>query len=453
MDERSLPPLQIPPSSNAAPPASSAPRIPASVVEYRRSSSGGGSGLHFQYDTPVTARDAVKEIARLREDGTRMLRDLTRSQAEGKRLQIELERAQNDRGVMLVELETARKQNTSLADQARGAVQATQRAEKELQEVRRALHGERARAASAVAAVGRLRDELQLELARRSNRPPQVKAEQMDIELAPPTDKLSSLPPRRPSSVATPPSPSVSIASSAHPTSPRPIRLPSFPSQKHDRPSLSTTSSPSETSSRYLPPASAMAPSSSSDAGPAASSSSSPPGTRSFSLPSLSLPLSSGSPLRPTLTSTNSMGSSPPGPSSAAPGPIVVSSTAPNVEASRSAPLPHQESNHKRKRSHDAVDDAAAGPTPSQWPAPTPVQPQKREPRLGISHLSLLYETRGNKMSCRFCGYSFRLTAAWVALVGHSQSAHADKCAELVALGPAQVLEKSHRLGTGIGKG
>ncbi|KAJ7485514.1 hypothetical protein FB451DRAFT_1230126 [Mycena latifolia] len=74
--------------------------------------------------------------------------------------------------------------------------------------------------------------------------------------------------------------------------------------------------------------------------------------------------------------------------------------------------------------------------------------------KLGISHLGLLYETVGDRMRCRMClpGTHSGIAAAapWGELVGHALTAHADECAELLKLGPAQVVEKRQRMGLGF---
>ncbi|KAJ6595680.1 hypothetical protein DFH09DRAFT_1305466 [Mycena vulgaris] len=73
--------------------------------------------------------------------------------------------------------------------------------------------------------------------------------------------------------------------------------------------------------------------------------------------------------------------------------------------------------------------------------------------KLGISHLGILYETVGDRMRCRMClpGTHFGVAAAapWGELVGHALAAHPDQCAELLKLGPGQVVERRQRLGLG----
>ncbi|KAJ7927501.1 hypothetical protein B0H13DRAFT_1035706 [Mycena leptocephala] len=74
--------------------------------------------------------------------------------------------------------------------------------------------------------------------------------------------------------------------------------------------------------------------------------------------------------------------------------------------------------------------------------------------KLGISHLDLLYATTNKQMRCRLCAQgkqtAFVATAPWVELVGHSLTAHADECAELLKLSPAQVVEQRQRLAVSV---
>ncbi|RDB20314.1 hypothetical protein Hypma_012631 [Hypsizygus marmoreus] len=78
--------------------------------------------------------------------------------------------------------------------------------------------------------------------------------------------------------------------------------------------------------------------------------------------------------------------------------------------------------------------------------------------KIGINHMDLLYETRGDKMVCRMCRTpakgeqaptspaTFPTKASWAELVGHCQTAHPKSCEELERLSPSQVAELRQRM-------
>ncbi|KAF7331098.1 hypothetical protein MVEN_02450100 [Mycena venus] len=154
---------------------------------------------------------------------------------------------------------------------------------------------------------------------------------------------------------------------------------------------------------------------------------------------------------------TNANGSMPAGPTASS------SHTHPSANATQPT-LKRKRSHERDEKGAEADDDEillVAGPSssslppqsphPEPQPQPPPPPPQAK-PKLGLKHLPLLYDTRGNKMYCRSCARSFPATAAWADLVGHAQSAHADACAGLEALRPAQVVEQSQRLQKSMGQ-
>ncbi|KAG5724448.1 hypothetical protein E4T56_gene15889 [Termitomyces sp. T112] len=85
----------------------------------------------------------------------------------------------------------------------------------------------------------------------------------------------------------------------------------------------------------------------------------------------------------------------------------------------------------------------------------------KRTNKIGITHMDLLYETRGSKMICRMCRLSdkdeqqktptvtFPVDAKWAELIGHCQGVHPKSCADLEKLSPSQVQELRQRMQSG----
>ncbi|KAJ6473166.1 hypothetical protein C8R45DRAFT_408153 [Mycena sanguinolenta] len=139
----------------------------------------------------------------------------------------------------------------------------------------------------------------------------------------------------------------------------------------------------------------------------------------------------------------------------AAPAPAPVRSRASSPAARRSPqlpprPQPQLQLQLQPRPQPQPWSQPQSQPQPSTNPGP-PTPPQNK-PKLGIKHLPLLYETRGNTMSCRTCKRAFPATAAWLDLVGHSQGTHADVCTELEMLRPVQVIEQTQRL-QGFGAG
>lgn len=80
--------------------------------------------------------------------------------------------------------------------------------------------------------------------------------------------------------------------------------------------------------------------------------------------------------------------------------------------------------------------------------------------KVGINHMDLLYETKGEKMICRMCRTpnlkdpqtpnkvptTFPIKAGWPELIGHCQKAHPKSFEDLEKLSPAQVAELRQRM-------
>ncbi|KAG6873601.1 hypothetical protein C0995_013974 [Termitomyces sp. Mi166 len=88
------------------------------------------------------------------------------------------------------------------------------------------------------------------------------------------------------------------------------------------------------------------------------------------------------------------------------------------------------------------------------------VKEVKKTNKIGITHMDLLYETRGTKLICRMCRLpskdeqktptvTFPVDAKWVELIGHCQNAHPKLCADLEKLSPSQVQELRQRMQSG----
>ncbi|KAJ7124508.1 hypothetical protein C8R44DRAFT_917284 [Mycena epipterygia] len=405
-----------PQSSENAP--KNAPGIPTSVVDFQRST------LHFRYDMTALAAAAASdtdEAKQLRADGARLTRKLARAQADGQRLQIELMREQGATQQLSKELATSRAHGEHAAlvvQQARNArvraeehLKAAQSANKslqtELEVARRTLDLERARTVKAVASIGRLRaerDALKAALARG----PELQTSEPEPEPLTRTDPG--------------PSPSTSVVKAE-------------PLEEHMEGVEETSTSPV-----LSPPLS-----------PAHRGPRQPPRAQKARRPHPPPSLTRGEgevvaaqrPMRPPLADgrRKSTGSPPPPPPppflkrkrSLGDGEVVVVD-APDAPPPPPAPSPQ--------------DAPPPAPAPQQdAPAPAPAPPDDAR-RLGIRHLPLLYETRGAgaALHCRACRRAFAAAAAWAELVGHAQAEHADVCAEIGALRPAQVVEQRQRM-------
>ncbi|KAG6868098.1 hypothetical protein C0993_007632 [Termitomyces sp. T159_Od127] len=89
------------------------------------------------------------------------------------------------------------------------------------------------------------------------------------------------------------------------------------------------------------------------------------------------------------------------------------------------------------------------------------VKEVKKANKIGITHMDLLYETQGTKMTCRMCRMpskdeqketptmTFPVDAKWIELIGHCQSVHPKLCADLEKLSPSQVQELRQRMQSG----
>ncbi|KAG5641718.1 hypothetical protein DXG03_004387 [Asterophora parasitica] len=84
--------------------------------------------------------------------------------------------------------------------------------------------------------------------------------------------------------------------------------------------------------------------------------------------------------------------------------------------------------------------------------APAPVRN-----KIGINHMDLLYETRGERMVCRVCRTPskdpptakpamFTTKSSWKDLIGHCRDAHPKSCEEIERLSPSQVAEMRQRM-------
>ncbi|KAG6835972.1 hypothetical protein H0H93_012711 [Arthromyces matolae] len=88
----------------------------------------------------------------------------------------------------------------------------------------------------------------------------------------------------------------------------------------------------------------------------------------------------------------------------------------------------------------------------------------RRGPKIGIGHLDLLYETKGEKMICRMCRFpclnpekaknrpppaTYPADARWADLIGHCQGSHPNHCADLEKLTFSQVRELRQRMLSG----
>lgn len=148
--------------------------IPTSVVDFQRSASSAGGGLHFRYDMAAVAAAAADEVAtKLREDGARLTRKLGRAQAEGQRLLSEVDQAHGENKRLALDLSVVQAQSMHhlvLAQKEREArawveerLKDAQNANKSLQidlEVaKQALETERTRTARAAESATRLRRE------------------------------------------------------------------------------------------------------------------------------------------------------------------------------------------------------------------------------------------------------------------------------------------------------
>ncbi|KAH0578177.1 hypothetical protein H2248_004052 [Termitomyces sp. 'cryptogamus'] len=95
----------------------------------------------------------------------------------------------------------------------------------------------------------------------------------------------------------------------------------------------------------------------------------------------------------------------------------------------------------------------------SDGPVATAVEVETN--KIGITHMDLLYETRGTKMICRMCRLSdkdeqqktptvtFPVDAKWAELIGHCRGVHPKSCGDLEKLSPSQVQELRQRMQSG----
>ncbi|KAJ6579616.1 hypothetical protein DFH09DRAFT_331925 [Mycena vulgaris] len=493
-----LPPKQLPPG------------IPSSVLEFQRSASGGaGGGLHFQYDIPALAAAAAaatsdpdEVVKQLREDGARLTRRLAHAQAEGKRLQEELGREQGQNQRLTVELDATRVQSTHYAQQAREvrhraeeqlrvAHSANKSLEKEVELARRALELERSRTLSAVSSIARLRaerDALRAAQVRTSDpgSSPSTSARKMEaqdravpmegVEMKTdghfPTRAALLLSSSESPAQSPPSSPAVSI-SSAFPLSPLGSVQPSpFTSPRPRLPPL-TSASPA-----HRPSAASFVPRPSLPRRPTAGSADSSSDARLA--PATSQPkrsttgpagwTPSSSDVRPTSATHQPRPALPKRPTADSPN----NSSDVHIISATHQPRPILPK-RATAESSDSDSDIRIISAPSQLPALRPSSSAntpgnaeasgstlsqttlkrkrsadeaapKSKSKLGITHLPLLYETRGDSMFCRSCRRAFPGGAGWLELAGHSQEEHADACAEVAALGPAQVVEQQHKL-------
>ncbi|KAJ7443055.1 hypothetical protein B0H11DRAFT_1932040 [Mycena galericulata] len=137
--------------------------IPSSVLDYHLSVPGGR--LHFRYS-------AAAELARLREDGTRLTRQLERAKEDGQRLENENERLRTDLSTLqsqnahaAYEMQKARDAQTHAEERVQAIWIVNTRLQTDLEAARWALAAERARTVSAVSAIGRLKAEREVLLA------------------------------------------------------------------------------------------------------------------------------------------------------------------------------------------------------------------------------------------------------------------------------------------------
>ncbi|KAJ7165636.1 hypothetical protein C8R43DRAFT_215576 [Mycena crocata] len=466
------------------------PGIPSSVIDFQRLKSGGG--LNFRYDLAAVQAAAAEPVSRddevrlLREDNARLMRRFQRAQAHAQSLQGELTHAQNENRTLAAQftgvqgnnqrlvadvatvqaqtlraeraLQKARDMRVQSEEQVRTLQAANQSLETELQVARQALEKERARTVSAVSSIAKLKAERDVLRAGASKMREMNAIEMRASEHRDPADERD-----------------VAIDGFVEP-SPWPP-----PSSSSDSPVVSSQVSPtiSISSSPITPLPDPLAPIAPPPLVPTPSSViPSPPLARSSSSPSGRPPLTSTSYVhRPSLTSsvprpslatrrTGSSTSRPSAPSSPRKSPSTGTTyllpplslpqlSPPLAPAPPHAPPRSPSSALKRKRSDDADTDPdivllPSPSTPRPGPKPPtskPSTPTPSKPRLGISHLPLLYETRGDTMYCRTCRHAtFSAEAAWAELVGHAQTAHPEACAELEGMRPAQVVEQNHRL-------
>ncbi|KAF9460941.1 hypothetical protein BDZ94DRAFT_1323669 [Collybia nuda] len=85
--------------------------------------------------------------------------------------------------------------------------------------------------------------------------------------------------------------------------------------------------------------------------------------------------------------------------------------------------------------------------------------------KIGINHMDLLYETRGDKMICRMCRshpkgtekltppMTFSTKASWSELVGHCKTEHPKDCGELERLSASQIGELRQRMASSSSAG
>ncbi|KAJ6615477.1 hypothetical protein B0H10DRAFT_2040666 [Mycena sp. CBHHK59/15] len=465
--------------------------IPSSVLEFRRSvNAGSGAGLHFRYDIgtpddtdPEARARAAEELAHLRKEVKDLRRNLVGACGQGQRLQAELLRAQGVDQQLRTELAAvqghaahsarfaqesrrlvcdAREERARIERQYKTACSTNDSLKEELQISQGALEKERARTASLTSALAKERGAFEQLLRHQGaddkitfNQPSKV-AETLELQT------------RRPSPSTASPSPSLGASSpiasgSPLPSTPR-LTRPSLP----PRPTLPITPCPSplppltSLSAAHRPKASSTVPrpslskhiqSVTAGAGPVSartppSSSSADAGenARAASLSNRVLPAQRhADQKRKRVDDDDEM-------------PRVKWKASP-VPGLRTAPT----QSDQRKSVVDWSDGVMprakrASPVPSTEPPEARLKPrqlredsgpvvQKRKHKLGIGHLELLFETRGNTMHCRGCLRAFAATAAWADLVGHVQTAHGAACAELEMLSPAQVVERRQRLG------
>ncbi|KAJ7983125.1 hypothetical protein DFH06DRAFT_716081 [Mycena polygramma] len=473
--------------------------IPTSVVDFQRAVNG---GLHFRYDMAAVAAAAASTdeiVTQLRNEGVWAARKLARAQAEGQRLQSELGHAQSEVKRLTRALSVVQAQNEHQSLAVRTAHEAQVQAEKQLREAqgvnrsfkielevaRRSLDRERARTDSTASSVAQLkaeRDALWDALAKASSSASTSKVKVEDVDA--PMDGVESTvgrvsPEPRPVSfspaLSPPSSPALSISSSSV-TSPQiAFRPPPLASPRISSPlaSPALVSPPLRSPPAFSPPRVRGSPSQ-------------PPPTPPRHRPS---PLTSASYVhRPSVTSSvprpfltprsvtqttpTSSGSGSPHPPTlkrkrSPPAQEVANATAddddPILPVPDRSPAPPPSRTPSTNHSHSPGPPLPPPPpaptnththTPTPETDPAPSTPPNPKPKLGLKHLPLLYDTRGSTMYCRSCRRAFPATAAWADLVGHAQGAHADACAGLEALRPAQVVEQSQRLqGLSLGGG
>ncbi|KAJ7062822.1 hypothetical protein C8F01DRAFT_1135351 [Mycena amicta] len=420
-------------------------RIPKSVLEYRN------AGLHFDYDL-VTPRDS--ELRRLKDE-------LAKSQTAEKGLKTRLDLAHDYNEQIVAQLATMTRDARLYREEGEALREQLGKRTRELKE-------EQARTASAISSVTRLRAQrntLRADLARasqtgESSAPPVKMEEDADVQIV--RSNSPNVPPPASKTVSpvssTPPSPleglvgnssvpAVASAVRGLPSSPPSVqRVPLSPSltrQTVDSAEASPTLTPQRTSvvsvEAVLPP---LPP-------PALQ-----PGLkRKRSLESSGesandaiLPQNRAQPSQPRSPIVNvddGRAFRPPPPVPA------------NVSPPSPPPMPIPERTHYRglapPKGHSQVSHYRMPPSSSSVPAsslsvPKPGPSVPRVNVLGIKHLSLLYQTMGEKMTCRSCTRTFPATAAWLELVGHARNEHKTVCEELEALSSAQVVERSHRV-------